>query len=236
MSTIKTIPLAELIEDGAIYPRHAVDDHHVTQLAYALKSGATLPPVVAEATSKRIVDGWHRTRAARHVFGPNGRIEVDLRTYAGERELLEDAVGLNAHHGRKLDSQDRTRAINMLEGVGTQPLRIQAILSLPEAQYVKLRVRTAVSPIPIPDVIPGTNRVPIKIVGRHLEGTTLTTEQATAHASLPGTPPQLHIAQLRKFLESGMVNRQDSKLVASLRTLYTVLGAYLSTVAEAIAS
>ena len=107
--TLKTVPLASLIEDSTVYVRHAVDSTYVNQLAEALRAGAKLPPPVVEAKTMRIVDGWNRTRAHRQVLGDTGSIDVDLRKFASEAELIHAAVDYNMTHGKRLDRMDRVR-------------------------------------------------------------------------------------------------------------------------------
>lgn len=228
-SRVVTLPLAELIEDMAVYPRHTVDDTHVNQLALALKAGAVLPPLVADASSKRLVDGWHRARAYRKALGPTGAVSVELRQYESEAALLEDAVRLNAAHGRRFDRVDQVRSILLLEQAGVARPRIAVALHLPEERIEKLRIRVA--------TVPTEQGPPARIVLKrpmlHLAGTEITTEQAAAHESQAGTSHLLQVRQVRDALRYDLVNRGDLRLLAALRELYAELGRYLEAVEEA---
>lgn len=143
-TTTETVMLADLIEDHAIYPRHAVDSAHVGELARALQAGETLPVPIVDRKSKRIVDGFHRVAAHRRVYGPGATIEVEFRSYASEVDLVEDAVRLNARHGRKFDSQDRVRSTLMLERLGRDTEQIAAVLSTTPARVEQLRARVVI--------------------------------------------------------------------------------------------
>jgi len=105
------VKLAELIEDWSLYPREKVDDVQVARLIEAFEAGENIPPIVVDKASKRIVDGYHRCRAAKRA----GREElnVELRDFASEESMLLEAIRLNARHGVPLGRQDQARVINL---------------------------------------------------------------------------------------------------------------------------
>lgn len=197
----------------AVYPRHSVDDTHVNALAMALRAGVTLPPVVADLKSKRIVDGWHRVRAYRKVVGPQAAIDVDLRSYKSEADLLSDAVALNASHGRRLDRVDQVRAIHLLETAGVQRERIALVLHVPPARVEQLRVRIAVVER---DYDGEVETIALKRPVMHLAGTELTKEQRAVHDSMAGTSFLLQAHQLREAVRYGLVNAEDEPLQVAL--------------------
>lgn len=217
------LPIAELVEDMALYPRHTVDDAHVGAVALAVQAGASLPPIVADVSSKRIIDGWHRARAYRRVHGPSAVAEVELRRYSGEDEMLLDAIALNAGHGRRLDKMDQTRCVLLAEERGIGPSLIAHALRVPVERVAPLRVRYAEAPRPVPGAVPGTTKVVLKRPVRHLEGTELSAEQASAVQSAPGTSYLLIVHQLRDALRHGLLNMADARLLDALRDLTSVL-------------
>jgi hypothetical protein len=214
-----TMPLAELVEDLDLYPRHAVDDSNTRSLVLALEAGCELPPIVADAKSKRIVDGWHRARAYKRVHGPGATVSVELRSYASEAALFEDAVSLNASHGRRFDVMDQTRAVLMLEKYGIPLPRIALALHVPEPRCQALKLRVATAKITTRDTVPGTRFVTLKRCMAHLQNTVLSKEQAEAHDSMPGTSFLLICKQLTTALRTGLINLQDDRLVAALQEL-----------------
>jgi len=219
--TIKPRPLAQLVEDMAVYPRHAVDDTHVASLVLALNAGAILPPPVVEKKSGRIVDGWHRVRAFRRVLGATGVIDVDERVYAREEDLLLDAVGLNASHGRRLDRIDQVRIIGMLESVGLAEDAIATVLQVPPARVIQLRVRVA--------TVKGHEElVPLKRPALHFAGKELTQDQYVAHQRMAGTSFLLQVRQVTDGLKFNLMNRSDERLMNSLMELQAELHQYLA--------
>lgn len=229
----KRIPIAHLLEDMAIYPRHAVDDQHVKSLLDAIEAGATLPPIVAEKKNLRIVDGWHRYRAWRRHLGEEGSVEVEVVDYQNEAEVIKDAIERNARHGRRLDSMDKVRAVLMARGVGLTDKVIAHVMNIPESRVVKMATRVV-------NVTPESVRkldrtqpivIPVKRCMQHFQGQTITKEQADAHVSAPGTSYSLIVRQLHDALVYKLINRDDEKLRAQLVELGECLDAYLDATA-----
>jgi len=228
MSDITTMPLAELVEDTSVYPRHTVDGSHVGALVDALRAGATLPPIIADRASKRIADGFHRYRAYREVLGDNSSVDVELREYASEADLLLDAIALNSCHGRRLDRMDQVRAIRLAEKAGATIPQISLVLHVPELKIEKMRVRIAFAPAVSERTIPGTREIVLKRPAYHMAGKTLTAAQEDAVVSSVGTSLALAAMQLRKCLDSRLANANDPRLVAELQALFPVLEEWLS--------
>lgn len=235
--TVKPLPIAQLVEDLSIYPRHQVDDSHVASLVQALKAGALLPPPVADAKSKRIVDGWHRVRAFRRVVGPTGVIDVDLRPYKTEADLKVDAVELNASHGRRLDKADQVRAVLLLEEAGVPVERVAVALHITPERVETLRVRVAVAPqsvrthsavIAIHDDDGNDQQaVPLKRPFLHMAGKKMTRDQVSTHDAALGSSHLLQMRQLMNVLKFDMLNREDERLLDALQELHATIGAYL---------
>jgi hypothetical protein len=220
----RSVPLATLVEDLSIYPRHAVDDANVSHLVWALKSGATLPPIVVDAKSLRIVDGWHRARAYRRVLGPEGVVDVEERHYANEAALFLDSAALNATHGRKLDRIDEIRIINLAADKGITHTQIAHALNLPEERVEKLAVRIAFAEAPDNT---GSLRVSLKRPAAHLAGTQITQEQADAHRRAPGVSYLLIVEQLNEGIRVGLLDPTDDRLRKALASLYGTLEMFL---------
>ncbi|MGB9866939.1 MAG: helix-turn-helix domain-containing protein [Bacillota bacterium] len=109
------IPIAEIELDPDLYPRKRRDDAAVAQQRLAIDR---LPPihVVRTASGKYLlVDGNHRLAA----YQLEGRtaikaiVRTDLRT---RRDILVEAIRLNASHGTQLSSKDKERLARRLFG------------------------------------------------------------------------------------------------------------------------
>lgn len=126
-----TIKVSELVEDFDVYPRFdGVNELHVQRLAEALRAGQKLPPVVACAKSKKLVDGFHRRRAYVVVYGDDAMIPVELRKYKNDGELFADAIFLNTGHGRPIPLADTKAIVNRARAFGLNDLAITKALRL----------------------------------------------------------------------------------------------------------
>jgi len=227
---IVSMPVSQLTEDMDLYPRHAVDPSHVSNLAYALEAGHTLPPIIADKESKRITDGWHRARAYRKAFGDGATVEVELIEYKDRAEMLFDAIHRNSSHGRRLDSMDMTRSVVMLQSCNVSRDRIALALHVTEDRVEKIRIRVGTVKKSNPNAVPGTNKITLKRSVNHLDGQKITDRQADAHKSMPGTSFTLIAKQLRMALEENLTNLENDQFIKELRLLKDQLDTILAAV------
>lgn len=221
------LPLASLVEDMSIYPRHAIDGMHVASLVSALEVGNDLPPIRIDGKSKRITDGWHRRRARLRLAGNDGaqKTECIAVDYGSEAEMIADAVRCNAIHGRRLDALDRTRCILMLRSVGLNDAQISQTIMIPEAKIEKLVVRVAEAPKGTGLAVPGTQMIVLKQAAAHLAGEKMTKGQVEAHGMMPGTSLVLVARQLGEALRHDLIDWENERLIEALRELRDLLTA-----------
>lgn len=207
---IAMVPVEQLVEDLSVYPRFRVDDYHVSELAEALRAGAILPPCVVEAGTYRIVDGIHRKRA----YARAGRSEVPciLRTYLSEADLFEEAMRLNAGHGRRLTAMDRRRCVLIAEELGLSLERISIALSATPEAIKKWAAQVAVDEVGRP--------VPVK---RGLEPSTFwTKKQQQVNERWGGMQASFYARQLILYLRGGFYREGDQRLTQLLDELVDV--------------
>jgi ParB-like chromosome segregation protein Spo0J len=213
------VPAVELVEDLSLYPRLQVDDWYVSRLAEALRSGAALPPIVADRKSKRIVDGFHRRRAALRAFGPTAEVEVLFRDYPDERSLYLDALRLNAHHGKRLSTAEEVRAVIRGQELGIEPRVIADTLAIRveklEGLLERKTARGTVEPV-----------VVLKPSFDHLAGQQLTQQQELANKHSGGHQASFYARMLVQLIESGAVDESNRTLMERLKKLYKLLGKF----------
>jgi hypothetical protein len=218
---MQTLKAAELVEDFSLYPRSQVDGAHVSGLVHALEAGETLPPVIVDQDSKRIVDGFHRRRATLRAFGDDADIQCDVKRYACEKDMYIDAMRLNSRHGKSITGAERTGAVlkahtfkiklnTIAASLGVTTTRVEKILQTKVAS-----VRNGKKNRP--------RRIALKRCVSHLAGKTITRAQADAMDSLPGQPQSLLIQQLITLLETSSINMEDERVVSGLHKLRDVL-------------
>lgn len=205
----KTIKASMLVEDFTLYPRNQVDDSHINDLVKAIKSGAELPPIIIDRSSKRIVDGFHRFRAFTKLFGPDTDIPAVLKDYASEAELYLDAVRYNAGHGRKLDRHDQTRIVLRLHELQVDDVTIASALHVPEPEVRTLAVRIVYDD--------GGTAMPQKRGLEHMRGQTLTAGQVAAMKSVRSAEVGRLCIELTKLLDQEMVDYTDPLIEERLR-------------------
>lgn len=222
---IEELRLDTLVEDPSLYPRNSVDETHVADLARALASGATLPPIIAEAATLRIVDGYHRRRALLKFLGSEAIAPVELREYEAEKDLFLEAVGLNSIHGRRLDRHDQTKIVLRLRELGIEDREISIRLHVPEPIVQKLAVRVVFD---IDD-----HAQPSKRGLEHMQGQRLSSEQLSAVSSVRSAEAGRLCIELTKLLENRLVNLDDKSIIGLLRRLVGHIESALESVAAA---
>lgn len=214
--TPKLVPAVQLIEDFSLYPRNTLDDVHVGDLVRAIQAGATLPPIIAQRGSGRIVDGFHRRRAWIKVRGEDVEVPVEFRDYADDAALFLAAVTANAEHGRKLDRDDQVRIILRSRELKVEDRVIAVSLHVPEERVRVLSMRV------IRDD-EGTE-IPSKRGLEHLAGQELTPAQIDTVNSVRSAEAGRLALELTRLLRDGLVNVSHPPVLRRLLALQQTLG------------
>lgn len=211
----------DLIEDTNLYPRVHIDASHVTDLVRALEAGATLPPLMADKASKRLVDGFHRKRAYIKVFGEEVPIPVMLVEYPNDRAIFAAAVAANSSHGRKLDRQDQIRVAVIGDRLGLNTQQIALSLNVTEQRVEKLALR-------IVHIDGGEDAHPAKRTLSYAYGGSVSHGQYDAHKSGPGIPTRQIVRQLHRLIETEAYDKADLHLSVLLHKLAALIQAKVS--------
>lgn len=208
---MQEMKLSELVLDYDLYPRPAIDTEHVKGMIDAEKAGAEFPPILVDKKSKRITDGFHRYRKQQRVFGPDGTIMVVLKSYKTEADMIEDAISLNAQHGKKLSPYDHARCILIAKRVKLSDTRLAGALHVPVKKLGELRVRKIAST--------NGNQLAVKQTISHMAGKKLTAKQAEANGKLGGMKPLFYVNQLITLIKADLIDTGDDKLEEGLKRL-----------------
>jgi hypothetical protein len=210
----KTLKASELIEDFSIYPRNCVFDGHVYDLAECIRSGAALPPCVADAKTCRLTDGFHRRRAHVRVHGDDAPIEVMLIDFGSDAEMVCDAIARNASHGRRLTTADIARCAAL-----GKKFRIsrELLADLLHVTREKLRDVTATR------FAKGSGGdVVLRRPMAHLAGRKLTKAQEAVVDHVGGQTAIYHVNRLIELIESRSLP-DDEKLLDRMKQLHGLL-------------
>lgn len=199
------VPVTSLEFDPDLYPRIDVSDFHVAELMRVMEGGHTLPPVIADRKTRKLVDGAHRWHAAIRKELPE--IAVEWRDYPNETELFEDACLLNSAHGLNFTARDKLKVIEISQRFGLKELEISKILRT-SPSYVKA-IMPRYATVQNGASAKKLERVPLKASTRHLSGQTITPAQADAiRGNAPGTSYLLLARQLISALENDLLPPQ----------------------------
>ncbi len=138
-ATIKRLKLTKLKLDDKVFPRAKVDGYHVRAIAKALEAEAHLPPIIVEAKTFRVVDGWHRIAAFRRVWGDDALIDAEVREYEDDAAFFADAVKANVAHGRGLTPYDKAVCIAKADGLQMVPDAVAGVLNMTQERYEGMR-------------------------------------------------------------------------------------------------
>lgn len=221
----KTLPVVDLIFDWNIYPRNHIDESNVRAIAASVLAGEKLPPVVADAASKRVIDGFHRVTQMLRA-DPEATITVELIEYANDEEMFLDAVTRNARHGARLTSYDQARVVSIADDWKISKEKLAKALAIPLARIDSVRAsRTAFGR--------DGSKVQVKRPLRNLAGTTLTEAQESANRQSSGWPAAFHAKQLIVLLTADLVDLGEEHTVTELRNLYEILSTHFGVSAAA---
>ena len=216
---MRKMKCSELVLDFDLYPRANVDSKHVTDIAQALAIGVEMPPVVIDKKSKRVVDGFHRIRAAVRVFGDAAEFEVVEKSYKSDGDLFMDAMRYNSAHGAKLDTFDKAHCVLRAVDLGIDDAAIADALHVKEEWIGELRVGRSAKD--------GKLHVPLKNTIKHMRGKHLTKPQAAANQKLGGMNQAFYVNQLITLIESDLLDRSNEELMKRLAVLGKLLDGVL---------
>lgn len=214
-----TIKASELVEDFDLYPRGDVDGQHVLSLVQAIESGVTLPPIIACKKTKRIVDGFHRRRAALRYYGDDSTVSVVLKTYKSDAELYAEAMMANSGHGRRLTAIDYSRAMTKGRALGLDDATIARCLHLTVDKVTELVIDRSAKF--------GRITVPIKRTIQHMAGRSLTKEQTVANDKLSGMNQVFYVNQVITLIENDLLDKENENLLLRLKVLHGLLDGLL---------
>lgn len=221
----KRIPVNTLILDYDLYPRSNMDAQNVSKMVDALEAGRKLPPILIDKKSRKVVDGFHRCKAALRFSGELAEIDAVERAFKSEDEMLVEAGRLNSPHGVGLDKHDKVHFALLCKKRGINEKKIADAINLTIERYRKLMAdRTAKG-----STANGKSKdVALKRTLRHLAGTEITEDQEEANKKLSGMDQVFYANQLLLMLRSKSINVENESLLERLGELRDELDSFLS--------
>jgi len=228
----KKVKVLELIQDWKLWPRHEagkLDVTNVAKLKEILVSGRKFnTPIVVDAKSLRIIDGFHRAKALLDVFGDDAEIEVILRDYGDDEVAMRiDAAHFANSGSLQLTPKDKVHfALGMRRDHVPWPLIAEALdmdvervrklvegRSIMTQDGVKIAVSAAAAPL-----------------AEHLEGRKANSDQEHFARTANGSPPMMHARMLLNALRARGAIDYDENTVGVLRELADAIAEILQKV------
>lgn len=144
--TDERIAYKDLVFDRSLYPRTLMDEERVAHLRAVLDAGEALPPIVVDAYTRTVVDGYHRAHAHFARSGASVGIPCIRRQYGSRGDMLLDSIRLNAAHGLPLGLVDQQRVVAMARADGVTVEQIASVLSVQVSRVRTLTSKAAASP------------------------------------------------------------------------------------------
>ena len=216
---IETAEVSSLVLDMNLYPRHHMDEQCIADYAEAMRAGVTFPPIIADKKSRRVVDGWKRTTAAKHFGGPTAKIEVEFRSYPSEQALLLEAIHLNAIHGERLTHYDVRRCVILCEQLKIAAAKTAAALNLTIEKFKRIS-ETEIHRDESGEPVSAAKRPSMHLIDQDKP---ITERQASALAGMQGMGQVFIINQVNRLIEGRLLNKADDRIMAALEKLYGLL-------------
>jgi hypothetical protein len=108
------VKLSELKIDPKLIFIRKLNDHIVRKYKDNYLEGAVFPLIIVEEGTNRIVSGMHRYHAMLMAFGENYEIEVIVRSYKTEKEVLIDFAEENLKHGYPIEGYYKKLLVDAL--------------------------------------------------------------------------------------------------------------------------
>ena len=207
--------VATLIEDYAFYPREKIVEQNVMDIMRVYETGKELPPVIVDRQTNRIIDGFHRVRATKKLFGPDAEIDVVYEEHDDSSFFLR-SIETNVGHGQKLSSYDKVRCIVSAEQLGITRTVLAHTLGMTLKRLEGLVTRKTAS----------DGEVVKRTVG-HLSGRDMTPAQKQYNKKAGGMNQTFYINQLIGLIESDSIDWENvnvsegmSRLSELIKDLY----------------
>jgi hypothetical protein len=231
---MKRYQLSALVLDFSLYPRGSIDSHHASEIVAALQAGTTMPPIVIDMKSKRVIDGFHRIKAYQRLFDEHYKVECVEKNYKSEAMMFLDAMRCNSTHGRALTQFDKVHCLLLAnkfhladsDVAGALHITSERIGELRSCRIGSLRPQSMGTFRPSGAVVPPTP-IALKNTIAHMTGKELTPEQSAVNDKLSGMNASFYVNQIAMLIENDLINVNDADILEGLSKLQRLLQAFL---------
>jgi hypothetical protein len=235
---MNTVTIKDLKLDHDLTIRSEVSEKHVESLVEAIRAGCTLPPIVYERKTMRIVDGLHRVAAYTQL--KREEIPAMPAAFEDDKEFFTISLSLNAKASKGLDAQEQLDAYEKATALGITDKEFCEAINVSEAyldlkKMVRLGTAKKVKTVQLnrdeedeeetkPTVKPrkGTyamsngSYITLRGACKHMAGKELSPAQVAAQDRLGGMSQAYYLQQVVLLLSSNLIDLEDKEVVKSL--------------------
>lgn len=207
--------LCEMILDYNLYPRQHVDATHVGYLREAILAGSELPPILVDAVSNRVVDGFHRHGAYLGLYDENYDTPVVKKKFKTEADLFLAAVRANSAHGYRMSRLDQAHCLINATHLDIDTSDLAQALHVSAERIDALRIEKTAKF--------GSQPIALKRTIAHKAGQRLTKKQVETNRRLGGMRQTFYVNQLIMLIENDLLDTQNVELMLRVKRLAEVL-------------
>jgi len=231
---LKRVKVLELVQDWDLWPRYEagkLDSTNLRKLCEVLKAGKPFDtPMVVDAKSMRIVDGFHRAKALLTVKGMDAEADVLLVDYKDDIEMRLAAARF-AHSGSlQMTPKDIAHfCLRMRRDRVPWPRIAEALSMDPERCRSMIERRSIDTPDGRAAVAGGAEELVTRL---QESGKRPNSDQVHYARHADGSVPRMHAWQLLNAVRAYRTIGFDEKTIAVLKELYAAIGEVLAKVKE----
>jgi len=224
MKTTKKVSVSDLKIDEKFTQIRHINPVFVNRYRQDYRNGDIFPLIIVQQRSDdtfRVVSGNTRTTALKEEYGDDHIVEVEIREYQSEAEVLVDFLKENRTHGNPLDNFTKRKLTRAMIDEGMTVEEIAKAFNYPVRKIEKLgegviavRIGHSVQDLPIKKGFEPPSQKPIS------------RKQYDDHAKMDrGFTVCQQTSQLVRWLKNGFIDYSD-KNVEALSQLRDALNKY----------
>jgi hypothetical protein len=206
--------LKDLKMDNKLLSIRKVNPVFVSRYRQAYREGAIFPLMIVEERTGRIISGNHRYTAMMQEYGPDHEVEVIVRKYKSEKDVLIDFAKENSAHGNPIDGWTKKLLISELSKEGCTEEEISRIFNISVRRIEHLGAEMV-------GVVFGKNNTQYRPSKRGFKPPrSITQQQYKEHQNMDrGLPINQKVSEIRRWLNDDLIMHTDDNVgyVKSLR-------------------
>jgi len=134
----KSVKIGDLQIDPKLTRIRHINPVFVSRYRQEYRNGTVMPMIIVEQDTLRIVSGNHRLTAMLAEYGEERKIDVEIRKYESEAQMLVDFTKENLSHGMPLDDFTKRKLVRSMLDADLSEEEISQVFNLPIKRIERL--------------------------------------------------------------------------------------------------